>query len=73
MLQSDAVCCSVLQCVAVCCSVLQCGVEKITPEGGVECNPSVAVAQCVAYVAVCCSVLQCVAVCNNSARGSSCV
>jgi len=25
MLQSDAVCYSVLQCVAVCCSVLQCG------------------------------------------------
>ena len=44
---SDAVCCSVLQCVVVCCSVLHCA--------AVCCS----VLQC---AAVCCSVLQCVAV-----------
>ena len=48
MLQSVAVCGSVLQCVAVCCSVLPCV--------AVCCS----VLQC---VAVYCSVLQCVAVC----------
>jgi len=64
VVQCDAVCCSVWQCVAafcswcsqptdahlrtVCCSVLQCAV--------VCCSV-------LQYVAVCCSVLQCVAVC----------
>jgi len=54
---SEAVCCSVLQCVAVCCSVLQCVAicYRLTFD-------SRTVLQC---VAACCSVLQCVAVCCN--------
>jgi len=50
VLQSVAVCCSVLQCV-MCCSVLQCFVAP----------PPRAVAELLQSVAVCCSVLQCVA------------
>jgi len=56
VLQGNAACCSVLQCVAVCCSVhgglvsvLCCSVLQ---RGAVCCR----VMQC---VAVCCSVLQC--------------
>ena len=58
---SDAVCCSVLQCVVVCCSVLQCV--------AVCCSVLQCVAvcwRCVAVflkcVTVCCSVFQCVAI-----------
>ena len=70
MLQSVAVCCSVLQCVAVCCSVLQWR-NYAAPKSGVS-FVTVPVFQCavVCYsvlqsVAVCCSVLKYAAVCYN--------
>ena len=58
-MQSDAACCSVVQCSAVYCSVLQCVVDAPWLYSTVERS----VLQC---VAVCCSVLQCVAVCCST-------
>jgi len=68
MLQSVAVCCSVLQCVAVCCSVLQCVAVCCSVLQCVAVWPSVAIRYvCERHtafvcVSVCCSVLQCTAV-----------
>ena len=62
MLQCDALCCSVWQCVAVCvavcCSVLQCVAEC----RGASCCSDFNVRLCIDSDAVCCSVLQRVAV-----------
>ena len=70
--RSEAVCCSVLQCVAVCCSVLQCVAVRQCVAVCCRVLQCVAVRQCVAVCcsecrseAVCCSVLQCVAVCRS--------
>jgi len=67
LLQSVAVCCSLMQFVAVCCSMLQrwqCLSESYTPLNSTSrllcASSSRAAARC---VAVCCSVLQCVATC----------
>ena len=69
MLQSVAVCCSVLQSVAVCCSALQCvayEAQHFTNSDATAetcCNDQRAGGSVLQSVAVCCSVLQCVAVC----------
>ena len=76
MMQCDAVCRSVLQCVAgrcivlqfvqcvaVCCSVLQCVARHIRKGGGYHVKVcGVWVVGTLQHVAVCCNVLQCVAV-----------
>ena len=71
MLQSVAVCCSVLQCVAVCCShVWHAGQYHLC------CSVLQCVALCCSVlqcVAVCCSVLQCVAVMYNMQVTTICV
>ena len=70
MLQHDAACCSVLQCIAVCSSIARiekhistqwCGAEccRVLQCGAVWCSVLQRVALC---GAVLCSVLQCVAV-----------
>ena len=56
LLQSVAVCCSVLQCVAIRCSVLQCVFQFSTPSRHIYMRKGKVVS-----VVVCCSVLQCVA------------
>ena len=61
VVQSVAVCCSLLWCVAVCCNVAVAAVDPVIRETLVSCVALCrSVLQC---VAVCCSVLQCVPVC----------
>jgi len=70
VLQSVAVCCSVLPCVAVCCSVSR-SHDRRRQRVSQCCSMLQRVAACCSVlqcVEICCSVLQCVAVCCSLSR-----